>query len=296
MKLPPAKLARANILMRNGVVYISASSFNEMVTCPMRSYYSKVKRYYVPGEKIAALEFGITIHRIMEVYAHTGEVMDFQDLWRPYSDITMSYSKSEQNWDNLNNLGQRIVWEMVGTLDMMGYNGPYTYKKNGKVEQTIEVQAPYKVNDKLVLMRTIDLIGDCGGIPTVIDFKTSSRMYSVGLQDDISPQLSAYSLPHNLKGVPQPEQAMFLVGTKTKTPKAAAFPTVRSKARLKMFLDDLENVARMIRLGICYGNRDTIACGSSTNPRCDYRPLCYTGETKEVIELYEQNDTEYAPG
>ena len=267
---------RGRVVTEKKVMYISSTSLQSAVRCPMQGYISKKLRLQRKGLFPAALAFGTAVHQAMEDYLTKGD-HNFRQLWtQGYGDVELYFNKQEQSFAHLLETCEQIVEKMIEVLDMIGAGKPYLIQPNNI--PTVECQDFVKISDDVVLVRTFDAILPVRDTPTVIDFKTAGRMYSEGMQDMTSEQLTAYMFPHNLKGVPQAEQAAFIVGTKTKSPNAAYFPTTRNRFRLKAFRNDITAIARMFREGNPFHNRGPFTCGSTRSPMCEYYDICYKTE------------------
>lgn len=265
---------RGKVKISGDKVYISSTSFQSFCKCPMRGYYDK----FTPDETlpilkdsipVAALKFGSVVHEVLEGYMSNKEV-SFERLWAKYKNMEMKYSYKENNWQNLNEVGPVLIKRIKAICSS---NKIKSYKYKDKF--AVEVQDIYDCGDNIYLTRTFDVIGEVQGKPSVIDFKTAAKKYSEGVEEEISEQLTAYSLPHSLEGIPQVEQVVFLVGTKAKSPSGQLIEVRRSKERTQQFLDDLHKIAIMVREGNYFRDRSVLNCGTANNQYCQYYSLCY---------------------
>ena len=285
---------RGSIVDDDGTLYISSTSFQDYVTCPRRCYYRRILRV-VPKEwtEPAAMAFGRAFHTAMEKFMTKGKAPKFDVLWEAETQLpdgvnkVLTFTTAEVDSPTLLARGKLMVKETIRVLKTLKVEKPYTMDAEGG-KPTVEIQDRVLIAKGLILVRTIDLFAPVDGVPTIIDFKTSARAYTPGRQDSVSEQLTSYLVPHKILGVPQAEQAAFVVATKTKVPKAAWYPTTRSNKRLNMLIDDMKIVAEMIREGKFYRNRSDWNCGGEGNPNCDYWPLCYDSGHPNPKSLYKK--------
>ena len=269
----PDEAFRGAVVKKGGVLFVSSTTFQEFMTCPMRGYYSKIKKLKSLGPTPAALLFGTAVHGAMEKYMRTRQRPNFLDYWRDFVSVDMGYTEQEVDFPTLSMKGQAELDCMIDAAEEAGVGAAYPIEDSD--EMAIEKHDKYALSPNLVLTRTFDAIAPVQGVPTVIDWKTSGRVYTVGLQDCVSEQLTSYLFPHSLKGVPQPEQAMFVVGTKTKSPVGMALVARREPARFMDFRRDAYAVYQMIIRKQYFHVRSWSTCGNVDHPMCQFYALCY---------------------
>jgi len=265
---------RGKIVVAKNKIYISSTSFQDFVKCARERYYRDFKGLEFLGVPSAALKFGSAFHTAMEAYwKGYDQESAFTNEWAKWREVLVpeSYSDQEGDWWDLSAKGSILVNKAADMLQNVLHVGKPFIDRKGR--PAVEVSDHIEIVPGVVITRTYDAIVPVDGIPMVIDFKTSSRAYTVGKDEEMSEQLTAYLLPHSLEGVPQPQSAGFLVATKTKTPEVYWYPTKRDEERLKMYEQDVKAVARMIRAGIFPRSRDKIHCGY-----CEYYDICYATE------------------
>lgn len=269
----PPEVLRSNVVRAHGKVYVSSTALDTYIRCPMLFYYSRIKKLsLVDAGTAAALVFGTAVHNAMKDVVLLRKLPDFQTYWNKHYGDPLVYSAQEADHGTLLIKGQAIINSMAAQLNELGVTGPYYTGEN----PTLEIQAPVALNSEVVLSRTFDALVETSNGPVLIDYKTARAMYSEGLQEEISEQMTAYSIPHNLPGVPQAEAILFLVGTKVKDPVARVFPIVRSKDRQKAFIQDTLTLVNLIENRIYYHRRMEMTCGGRYSDwACEYRPLCY---------------------
>lgn len=269
---------RGQIVVAKNEVYISSTSFQRFMKCPRIVYYKDIKGLEFLGPPAAALKFGSAYHYAMEAFWRgLDPTLAFNSEWDKWREVLPpeSYNSQEVDWLTLRVRGHDAVIKTASLLSNVLHVGKPFVTRSGRI--AVEVNDNVQIAPGIYVTRTYDAIVPVDGNPTVIDFKTSGRAYSEGKDELMSEQLTAYLLPHHLDGVPQPEEAGFVVATKTQAPDVYWYPTKRDSVRLNMYKQDVKAAAAMIRAGLFPRNRSKFHCGY-----CEYYDICYNTENWQL--------------
>lgn len=227
------------------------------------------KLYYIDKwraiKESANRKFGKAIHKAMEEFLVNGAMPSetFSEVWAEFKDVDLDYS-TRDTWDSLNSSGIALM-ELFEKEHMSRFGKVYL------VENQFFV--PFIHN--IPLKGYIDCVVDIDGIPTLIDFKTSSRSYT-DTQVKLNDQLTLYAMITKNMDV-NIQKVAYLTFIRTKTPKIEWYFDERTEEQIKKLINKSQYVFEDImreRFEQRFGQHCTW---------CDYLPIC-SENTQEINE------------
>ena len=250
--------------------HLSASSIGDFIECGMLYRWGRVDK--IPMEfKPDAMEFGSTIHRVLESYYQAKMIGDrmllkeihelFEKQWRKAAEgrEDIKYSNGK-DFETLLMDGRDLLtaWYMKLSADnfnVLAIEEPFSFKIPG-------VEVP--------IIGAMDLIEEDESQTLIItDFKTSGRAYSADEVDN-NFQMLIYYMAARANGYADREIILkFDTLIKTKKPKFEQYFTVRSEIDEIRAIRKIQAVWKGIKNNVFIPN-DT----SWKHKNCSYRKVC----------------------
>lgn len=171
--------------------YSGSESFNFCA----RKYYLERVQGWSEKEQRSSREFGTALEKGVTFWHQHGEdtagaVAEFQRRWAEFKDAPLTYTKSDLDWDRLNQTGTELVKLYALRYPTFPYvvNNPQDFQ----VETTFEVFPGTKL-EGIEFLSYIDLLAQVKGSleSVIIDMKTAGK--SVPELIALDPQLRSYA-------------------------------------------------------------------------------------------------------
>lgn len=210
--------------------HLSASSINDYLDCGLLYKLGRIDKYK-PEFKADALEFGSTIHRVLEeIYQQkmVGIDLTIKEIHELFEKI---WTQTAKGRDDI----QYAEGKSFETLLLEGKELLTTYYHKRPINsfQVLAIEEPFSFMVEgcpVPIIGAIDLVEDDSSSTVIItDFKTSGRAYSND-EVDRNFQLTIYQLAAKANGYTDREILLrFDCLIKTKTPKFEQYYTTRSE-------------------------------------------------------------------
>lgn len=188
----------------------SYSMAKDIDNCGLHTKYSRFQGLSVILES-AAMKFGIAIEDSIRAHYVAGENPEkfFGLTWKQFQDQPLKYSKTDGNWETLNNVGKLLMRTFLAQKKTLPI-----------VKPEFSVYLPRDPKQVWYNGTRLEYIADCVSHPEegdiLIDFKTSGRSYPMKEEargfPALDPQLRTGSLVSGIRRV------CFVVFVKTKMP------------------------------------------------------------------------------
>ncbi len=250
--------------------HLSASSIGDFIECGLLYKFGRIDR--IPMEFVAdALEFGSTIHRVLESYYQAKMIGDrmslrdvhefFEQKWREAAEgrEDIKYAKGK-DFDTLLMEGRDLLtaWYMNlkdDSFNILGIEEAFSFTIPG-------VEVP--------IIGAMDLIEEDESQTLIItDFKTSGRSYSADEVDN-NFQMLIYYMAARANGYADREIILkFDTLIKTKKPKFEQYFTVRSE------IDELRAIRKIQAVWAAIQNNSFVPNDTGwKHKNCAYRKVC----------------------
>ena len=212
----------------------------------------------------SALKFGTAIHAAVEDLFNGGDgISMFEAMWAMDEGKDMEFYRT--NWNELLEDGQRLI------ANFKKYHLKHFVPKF--IERQVECVSGVKLSG------TIDFVGEYKGIPSIIDFKTSSRPYN---KDKLETNEQLYIYNHMARVVLgyEASQHVYVVFQKRLYGKPASIQVITRNVAAKdveTALLNVTKVVKMIETGVYIKNRNSCFFGEY---RCGYYSKCYGGKNE----------------
>ena len=241
----------------------SYSAFQTYLTCPMKFYLRYVEHAEIERTHVS-LPFGRAFHAVLSERARKGSEFtvedakeDFSVYFRGETDVSENLTyKSEESYDS---------WFQKGCdmLDMAlaEWSDDYTVKS---VAESFSVEVPGLSKP---LIGEFDLVVTDGGDETIVDWKTSSCMWSAAKVDhDLQATTFCYAFKQINGKTPL---FRFDVFSKTKMPSRHQFYAIRTDNELERFVYLANRIEAAVNTGIFIPVESSINCSG-----CPYSRRC----------------------
>ena len=250
--------------------HLSASSINDYTECGLLYRFGRIDR--LPMEfKSDAMEFGSTIHRVLESYYQakmTGDRMSLRDIHESFESHWKEAAEGREDIKYANGKDfETIMMEGIDLLTAWYMKLPDDNFNVLGIEEAFSFNIP---GVEVPIIGAMDLIEEDEAETIIItDFKTSGRAYSADEVDN-NFQMLIYYMAARANGYADREIILkFDTLIKTKKPKFEQYFTVRSEIDEIRAIRKIQTVWAGIKSGVFIPNDTSWKCKN-----CSYRKAC----------------------
>ncbi len=250
--------------------HLSASSINDYTECGLLYRFGRIDR--LPMEfKSDAMEFGSTIHRVLESYYQakmTGDRMSLRDIHESFESHWKEAAEGREDIKYANGKDfETIMMEGRDLLTAWYMKLPDDNFNVLGIEEAFSFNIP---GVEVPIIGAMDLIEEDEAETIIItDFKTSGRAYSADEVDN-NFQMLIYYMAARANGYADREIILkFDTLIKTKKPKFEQYFTVRSEIDEIRAIRKIQTVWAGIKSGVFIPNDTSWKCKN-----CSYRKAC----------------------
>jgi len=252
--------------------HLSASSIGDYLDCGLLFKFGRIDKLK-PEYKADALEYGSTIHRVLEeIFQNKMVGIDLT--------IKEIHESFEKHWTKATKDNQEIKYAEGNSFESLLLQGKelltaYYHKRPNDGFNILAIEEAFSFTPEgmnIPIIGAYDLVlEDESGTIVIVDFKTSGRSYSID-EVDRNFQLTLYQIAAKENGYADRDIYLrFDCLIKTKTPKFEQYYTSRSEIDEKKAIRKIQEVSKAISKGVFIPNDST---SNWKCKGCSYKSAC----------------------